>query len=43
MTAKEEREAKVQDNKTTIVRMDWLPTGPMLKNHGWGANHETNI
>ena len=29
--------------KKTIVRMDELPTGSMLKNGGGGANHGTEI
>ena len=33
----------VPENKTTIVCMDKLPIGSMLKNGGWGANHETKI
>ena len=41
-----EREGGGQENttqNTTIVRMDELPTGSMLKNGGLGANHETGI
>ena len=36
-------EARGRDNNTTNVRMEVLPTGSMLKNGGWGANHETDI
>ena len=35
------RENTIQN--TTIVHMDELPTTSMLKNGGWGANHETGI
>ena len=41
-----EREGRGRENttqNTTIVCMDELPTGSMLKNGGWGANHETGI
>ena len=41
-----EREGRGRENttqNTTIVCMDELPTGSMLKNGGWGANHETKI
>ena len=37
------REARERDNNTTNVCMELLPTGSMLKNGGWGANHETGI
>ena len=37
------RDARGRKNNTTIVRMDKLPTGSMIKNGGRGANHETGI